>query len=464
MGTRVSDVHSQLNGTLVADVIPAESLDAIGRAIGRAAAEGLPLAICGARHAMGGQQFCTGGLLLDTRPLDRVLHFDPQAGTIEAEAGIRWPALHAFLRAAPAGGGRPPWGIRQKQTGADRLSLGGALAANVHGRGLTMKPIVDDVESLVLVDASGDVHVCSRDENRELFGLVVGGYGLFGVVYSVKLRLAPRRPLERVVEIRETGGLAEAFDERIESGFLYGDFQFAIDPADPGFLRRGVFSCYRPVADDTPIPAGQRALSTDDWRSLLLLTHVDKAQAWERYSAHYLATSGQVYLSDAHQFGDYVDDYHGWLDERTAAAEPATEMITELYVPRDRLDDFMAEAAAECRRDGVDVVYGTIRLIERDDVTFLPWARERWACVIFNIHTVHSPAGLAHAASAFRRLIDLAVDRGGSYYLTYHRWARAEQVEACHPRFRDFLAAKCRHDPEERFASDWYRHHASLFP
>ena len=95
-------------------------------------------------------------------------------------------------------------------------------------------------------------------------------------------------------------------------------------------------------------------------------------------------------------------------------------------------------------------------------MTFLPWARDPWACVIFNLHTVHTPAGLEHAAAAFRRLIDMAIARSGSYYLTYHRWARPEQVEACYPEFRDFLAAKRRHDPAERFQSDWYRHYAAL--
>jgi hypothetical protein len=67
-----------------------------------------------------------------------------------------------------------------------------------------------------------------------------------------------------------------------------------------------------------------------------------------------------------------------------------------------------------------------------------------------------------HAADAFRRLIDMAIVRGGSYFLTYHRWARPDQIEACYPRFRDFLAAKREHDPDERFQSDWYRHHAFL--
>ena len=84
---------------------------------------------------MGGQQFCSGGLLLDTRPLERVLAFDRERGTIELEAGIQWPALLAYLGEAQDDS-ETAWGIRQKQTERDRLSLGGALAANVHGRGL----------------------------------------------------------------------------------------------------------------------------------------------------------------------------------------------------------------------------------------------------------------------------------------------------------------------------------------
>jgi hypothetical protein len=60
-------------------------------------------------------------------------------------------------------------------------------------------------------------------------------------------------------------------------------------------------------------------------------------------------------------------------------------------------------------------------------------------------------------------LIDHAIVRGGSYFLTYHRWATAEQVEACYPQFRKFLARKLAHDPEERFQSDWYRHYRDAF-
>jgi FAD/FMN-containing dehydrogenase len=453
MAAVVNDIHSELNETVVADVVPVDSLESIQSAIRGART---PVAIAGGRHAMGGQQFCADGLLLDTRSLDGVLALDDERGVIEVEAGIQWPALLEHL--APT-----RWAVAQKQTGADRLSLGGAISANVHGRGLTMKPIVDDLESLVLVDAAGDPRTCSRDENTDLFRLVTGGYGLFGCIYSARLRLAPRQLLERVVELPLLDELMPLFEERIRDGFLYGDFQFAIDPTSDEFLRRGVFSCYRPVEHAEAPPEGQRALSTDDWQGLIHLAHTDKARAWELYSTHYLATSGQLYYSDAHQLADYTDGYHRDLDARLGSTDAATEMITEIYVPRDRLVDFMAAVAEDFRGHDVSLIYGTIRLVECDKESVLAWATEPWACIIFNLCTVHTPAGLERSADAFRRLIDRGLERDGKFYLTYHRWATREQVAASYPQLPEFLRQKRRHDPAERFQSEWYRHYRAMF-
>lgn len=47
--------------------------------------------------------------------------------------------------------------------------------------------------------------------------------------------------------------------------------------------------------------------------------------------------------------------------------------------------------------------------------------------------------------------------------LTYHRWARKDQVLRAYPKFPEFLRRKLRFDPEERFQSDWYRHYKEMF-
>jgi len=143
-GILVNDIHSQLNPTRVARIVTADSLEAVREALRSARREGRALSIAGGRHAMGAQQFATDSVLLDMRGMKRALSLDAENGIVEAEAGIEWPDLVADLIARQRGEARQ-WGIAQKQTGADRLTLGGALAANVHGRGLAMKPIVGDV-------------------------------------------------------------------------------------------------------------------------------------------------------------------------------------------------------------------------------------------------------------------------------------------------------------------------------
>lgn len=86
-------------------------------------------------------------------------------------------------------------GIRQKQTGADRLTLGGALSANAHGRGLR----------------------CSRTENIDLISLAIGVYGLFGVIADATLRLAPRLKVRRNVEILTLDELVRVPEDRLRN-------------------------------------------------------------------------------------------------------------------------------------------------------------------------------------------------------------------------------------------------------
>ena len=434
----VNDIHSQLNSTRVLEILQPHSLEDVQSIVRSARKDRKVISVAGGRHAMGGQQFGTDTLLIDIRKLSRVLNLDRKRGIIEVEAGIEWPELiDGYLSLQD--GDRQPWGIAQKQTGADRLTMAGTMAANAHGRGLKMKPFISDIESFVLVDATGAAHTCSRTENPELFALVHGGYGLFGIVTSLKLRLVPRSKVERVVEIRTADDVIAAFEKRIGDGFQYRDFQFSIERDSEDFLHKGVFSCYRPVPMETPIPPAEKQLSDENWRQLLFLADTDEKQAFQRYAAYYLSTNGQVYWSDMHQLSIYPDNYHREIDQRLHAPYPATEMITEIDVPRAMLKGFLDEVRDDFRKNKVELIYGTVRLIERDDESFLPWAKQAYACTIFNLHTVHSPEGLERSADAFRRLIDMAARRGGTYYLTYHRYATRREVESCYPQFAEFL-------------------------
>lgn len=461
MPIEVNDVHSRLNATKMAECVTVTTAEEVVAAIGRVRSAGRSLIAAGGRHAMGGQQFLEGGVLLDARGLDDVLEFDADRGHLRMGAGAMWPAVIAAIRAADPEG---LWSIRQKQTGADDMTLGGAVGSNVHGRGIGMAPFVEDVERLTIACADGRLLSSSRTDHPDLFRLVIGGYGLFGVVTDVTLRLTPRRKLRRIVDIIDIDDAIHAAHRRFEEGCLYGDFQYAIEPSDEGFLRRGVLACYKPVDDGASPDAGGGDLTREDWLRLLQLAHTDKRRAFQLYSEHYLRSHGRVYWSDTMQLSTYIPSYADFLAEalgRSGVEESL--MITELYVPPDELPRFMEAARRVLRDAGVENIYGTIRTIRADEETFLPWAREDFACIIFNLRTTHTPGGLAKTRKAARHLIDAAADLGGSFFLTYHSWATRVQVERCHPLFRAFLDEKLARDPDELFQSNWYRHYRDLF-
>lgn len=453
--TILNDLHSGLNATAVKRLLRPESLVQLSELVKTACERGLPVSIAGGRHAMGGQQFLQNGYVIDMTALDRALNFDPQRGLIRVEAGATWPKLVTQLENLQQGNSRF-WTFAQKQTGADHLTLGGALAANIHGRGLRLRPFIQDIISFDLVAENGRLLRCSRTENPELFRLVIGGYGLFGVVYALTLQLVPRQTVRRIVQITTADELIPSFNQAIRQGALYGDFQFAIDPNSDDFLNRGVFATYELAGESAAIPAGQKTLRPEDWERLIHLAHTEKSRAFAEYSRHYQSTHGQLYHSDSHQMSYYSEGYHGRLDAKLGTSCPHSEMISELYVPRANLPAFLHSVRIFARRYGWNIIYGTIRLIERDEESYLAWARESWACVIFNLCVEHSFHGMEAAKSAFRCLIQIAINYGGSYYLTYHKWATADQLLACYPQFPEFLKQKRRFDPNEIFVSNWY--------
>jgi len=113
----------------------------------------------------------------DPARLDRVLRLEPERDQLEVQASASWTSVAARI-APPA---------EAAVLGACRLTVAESVAVNVAGPDGT--PIVAHVESLTLVMPEGELRRVSRQSAPKLFALAVGGQGLFGVPYSVTLRL-----------------------------------------------------------------------------------------------------------------------------------------------------------------------------------------------------------------------------------------------------------------------------------
>lgn len=162
-----------------AEVLAPRDPAALAQALARALADG-PAIARGLGRSYG--DAALGARVLDMRGFDRFLAFDPATGVLSAEAGVSLDAIIAAL--LPRG-----W-FPAVTPGTRFVTLGGAIAADVHGKNHHRDGSFGSfVDSFDLMGPDGAIRRCARDENPELFHWTLGGMGLTGVILRATIRL-----------------------------------------------------------------------------------------------------------------------------------------------------------------------------------------------------------------------------------------------------------------------------------
>src|SRR5262245_24096034 len=145
----------------------------------------LLVAVRAGGHGVAGHAICDDGLVIDLSPM-KGIRVDPGARTARAEAGLLWGELD---RETQLHGLATVGGI-VTHTGIAGLTLGGGLGWLMRKHGAT----VDNVLSVDLVTAEGELLTASEAENPDLFWGIRGGGGNLGIVTSFEYRLHPVGP------------------------------------------------------------------------------------------------------------------------------------------------------------------------------------------------------------------------------------------------------------------------------
>ncbi len=129
-----------------------------------------------------GDSAVSPGTTVHMRHFNRMLAFDPESGQVQAEAGVLLSdVIDTFL---PRG-----W-FPMVTPGTRLITLGGAIAADVHGKNHHKEGSFGTcVDWIDVMGADGQITRASREENVDLFRWTIGGMGLTGVIVRCAIRL-----------------------------------------------------------------------------------------------------------------------------------------------------------------------------------------------------------------------------------------------------------------------------------
>lgn len=445
---------SCLNKTHIFAIVKVRSEDDVRAALRFARQHGLKITPAGSRHSMGGQSFSQRGLVLDMKGLNAI-DIDGTDKVLHVESGAIWKDIQARLDEE---------GLAVKAMQSINLfTVGGTLSVNAHGIAHDPGQIAPTVRSMRVMLSSGEVRRASPTENTELFGAVLGGYGLVGVILDVELDIVDNDAYVWKTDYIDYRDFPAYFDRQIvgnrDVALMYA--RLSISPTS--YLTETAVHRYEHLAFDIePNPLGGPAKA---WAKRLLfnLSKTGAVGRWLRWQAEKHIEPGyhKCVTRDVAEENERVciatrNQKMNQSMEYLAGRLEDTNILQEYFVPLEKTTAFVDGLRAIVRANDVNLLNVTLRVVTRDTITALPYAKDDRIAYVLYFNQRLDEADSDKLRRATVELIDLALANGGTFYLPYQLHYSPEQLRAAYPEIDDFFALKARYDPIGLFTNSFY--------
>ena len=440
-----SSDQSKLLPTRVKQIRSATSTNDLKYWVAQAKQRQETVSVAGMQHSQGGQTYLPDTTVLDMTDYDRILEYTPDKHRITVQSGITWAEIQDRIQ---------PDGLAvQVMQSQNIFTVGGALSVNVHGRDIRYGSLLDTVDSFRLLQADGTVVHVSRNEHADLFRLVPGGYGLFGIILDVTLKLTNDEWYAEQTIGLDYQDYPAYFRRHVLGNDDVRMHIGRISVAPERFFKDMYVTNYRKTKRTIPIeeePLKQETIIALPKALLGISRYSDfgKNQLWSFQKSYFLKQSGtfesrnNVMRSDS-AFMEYT-------------SPGRTELLQEYFVPVDSFVSYIDQLRMILTTDELNVLNITIRYVEQDKTAALSYAKQDMFALVWLINTETDPASLSETKRIVQKLIDATLEHQGSYYLPYYPFATRDQFTAAYPNAAAFKAAKQRQDPKGLFMNQFY--------
>jgi FAD/FMN-containing dehydrogenase len=370
------------------------------------------------------------------------MSLDENKNLLHVQAGAKWSDIIPYLEQH----GRSVAVMQSDNS----FTVGGSLSVNCHGWQYDRPPIASTVESFHIMQANGSVIACSRTENRELFSLALGGYGLFGVILDADLRVVPNERLRLQQYLVPLAEALQSFDRSVSKN---PDVQMAY--ARLNITPKKMFDqvlinvFYREPGQIPPVTtAGSRWLPRLIFRGSVG-SEYGKEMRWSAETKIQTQLTGTVFSRN-----QLMNDNAEWYLDHS---QDTTDILHEYFVDRRHAGQFLGAARKIIRKYDEDLLNVTVRDVRTDHDTFLNYATQDVFAFVMFFSQPRTQAGDSEMQKMTRELVDAVLESGGRYYLPYRLHPTAAQFRRAYPQADEFFNLKRHYDPQELFQNEFYR-------
>lgn len=454
-GGTINDV-SCLDRTSVFGIVQITSIDDIRNALIFARENKLQLSMAGVRHSMGGQAFFKNNLVLDMKGF-KSIQLNEDEKTITVQSGATWHDIQNFLH--------PRYAVRSMQS-TDIFTVGGSISVNAHGMDHLAGSVGSSIRSMRVMLADGTIVNVSRDENAELFNLVVGGYGLFGIILDVDLEIVDNDIYQTERQVVRYQEFPAIFENQILPDPNLGLFYGHLSTAKGSLLDEMIFYKYTKVdLGEAEVPPLGEVSSTKLRRFVLNFSKkgdVAMSIKWflEKYVEPKMESCTVVPRTQAMGEGEACfvsrnEPMHDSVAYTRNSLKNETDILHEYFIPRDQFIPFVDGLRKIVQEHDVNLLNASVRVIHPES-NFLNYAPAEMYSIVLYINQPTTPEGNEKMGAVTRELIDLTADVNGRFFLPYQLHYTPEQLERSYPMIHDFFAAKKTYDPDGMFTNTWY--------
>ena len=446
-GGTINDA-SCLNRTAVHGIVDVRSEADVKAALAYARAAGLRVSVAGVRHSMGGHAFARNAVILDMTRFNRIT-LDERGGAVTVQGGATWHDIQNVLH--------PRLAVKAMQS-TDIFSVGGSISVNAHGMDHRAGSVGQSVRAMRVMLPDGTVRTVSRTENARLFDLVVGGYGLFGVILDADLEVTPNVVYRSEREVLGYRDFVPVLTSRLLAEPGYGLIYGHLSTAPQSLLDEMLVYVYRRVdAPGAVIPPLGEVSQVKLRRLIFNLSKRGALAARLKWFAEKriepMLESCTVSRNEAmgQAEGCFVsrnNPMHDSVPYLRNSLPDETDILHEYFIPQDQFVAFVDGLRRTVRETGANLLNASVRVVRKED-NFLSYApADNMLAVVLYLNQSTDASGNARMADLTGRLIDLCLETRGRFFLPYQMYYTAAQLERSYPRIREFLAARREFDPE----------------